>query len=56
MHKHGVKRIICQTGAMIGEAGQLPFQLRMELFNPLSPELAEDRASQENLAQVSSLN
>ncbi len=59
MHKYGVKRIICQTGAMIGEYRQnrsWPFQLMVEVFNRLSHELAEDRATQEHLVQSSGLD
>ena len=59
MHKHGLRRILCQTGAMIGEYRQnrtWPFQRLVEVFHRLSPELAADRAAQEACVQSSGLD
>ncbi|MEN9223950.1 MAG: NAD(P)H-binding protein [Thermostichus sp. HHBFW_bins_43] len=59
MHRCKVERIVCQTGAMIGEYRQnrtRPFQLLVELFKRVSPALAEDRAQQEQILRSSGLN
>jgi putative NADH-flavin reductase len=58
MQKCEVSRIICQTGAMIGDYRQnrtTPFQSMAWLFNSLKPRLAEDREGQERVIRASGL-
>lgn len=58
MQRYSVTRLVCQTGAMIGEYRHnrtWPFQILVNLFQRSSPELAEDRATQESLVRSSNL-
>lgn len=58
MKKTGVSHLICQTGAMIGEYPgnrTLPFRLMTALFNRRLPQMAADRAAQEDAIRQSGL-
>jgi putative NADH-flavin reductase len=58
MQRCDVGRIICQTGAMIGNYRQnrtRPFQAMAGLFNRLRPAMAGDRAGQERVIMESGL-
>jgi len=58
MRKAGVERLVCQTGAMIGDYRTnrtLPFRLMASAFNSRAPEVAQDRVEQERLVRESSL-
>lgn len=58
MQKVRVKRLVCQTGAMIGEYPAnrtLPFRLMVSMFNRRLPRIASDRASQEIVVKQSGL-
>jgi len=59
MKRAGIKRLICQTGAMIGhyQANRtLPFRIMTNLFNRRMPTLAADRSGQEQLVMESGLD
>ncbi len=59
MHKIGVRRLVCQTGGMIGEYRSnrtLTFQLMTDMFRRRSPELATDREGQERVVMESGLS
>ena len=50
MHKHKVSRLLCQTGAMIGEYSfnrTLPFRIMSNSFSQRLPFIANDRNKQE---------
>jgi putative NADH-flavin reductase len=55
----GVRRLVCQTGAMIGEDAPnwtLPFRLMARLFRRQRPAVAEDRLRQELEVKASGLD
>jgi putative NADH-flavin reductase len=59
MQKLGIRRLVCQTGAMIGEYPAnrtLPFRLMVAMFNRRLPHAASDRAGQENAVRQSGLD
>lgn len=59
MKRNGLRRLICQTGAMVGDypANRTrPFRLMVELFNRRMPELAKDREEQEKEVMESGLD
>lgn len=52
MRELGIQRLVCQTGGMIGEYPAnrtLPFQLMTDMFKRRLPQIANDRAGQENV-------
>ncbi|PJA31934.1 MAG: hypothetical protein CO187_06685 [Zetaproteobacteria bacterium CG_4_9_14_3_um_filter_53_7] len=58
MHKLGVHRLICQTGAMVGDYPNnrsWAFQEMVDLFNHRYPALAADRSEQERIVRSSGL-
>ncbi|OIO74490.1 MAG: hypothetical protein AUJ57_02180 [Zetaproteobacteria bacterium CG1_02_53_45] len=58
MHKLGVHRLICQTGAMVGDYPDnrsLALQKMVDLFNNRYPALAVDRSEQERIVRSSGL-
>lgn len=58
MRKLGIRRLVCQTGAMIGAYPAnrtLPFQLMADLFKRRSPQVASDREGQEDVVMRSGL-
>jgi putative NADH-flavin reductase len=58
MHRCKVNRIVCQTGAMIGDYRQnrtWPFRFMVWLFNRLNRAMAKDRADQERVIKESGL-
>ena len=58
MRRRGIDRIVCQTGAMIGEYAKnrsLPFRFMIGLFNRRNPAAARDRDEQERLVFESGL-
>jgi putative NADH-flavin reductase len=59
MQGAGVRRLVCQTGAMIGEDAPnwtLPFRLMARLFRRQRPAVAEDRLRQELEVKASGLD
>lgn len=58
MQKLGIKRLVCQTGGMIGDYPgnrTLPFKLMVGMFNRRLPLVASDRSGQENAVRQSGL-
>jgi putative NADH-flavin reductase len=57
MRAHGMRRLICQTGAMIGDYPHLSWFMRMmrSSYRKQQPALAADRAEQERLVAASGL-
>ncbi len=58
MQRLGLKRLVCQTGAMIGDYPAnrtLPFRLMVRQFNRRLPLVARDRAAQERVVTSSGL-
>ncbi len=58
MHELGIRRLVCQTGGMVGEYPAnrtLPFQLMADMFKRRSPQLAADRVGQERVVMESDL-
>jgi len=57
MRAHGVHRLICQTGALIGDYLHLSWFMRMmrNSYRKQQPSLAADRAEQERLVAASEL-
>lgn len=58
MQQLGVRRLVCQTGGMIGDYRAnrtLPFQWMTDMFNRRSPQVASDRAGQERVVTHSGL-
>lgn len=58
MQKLGIRRLVCQTGGMIGEypANRTPpFQLMSDMFKRRSPQVANDRVGQESVVMHSGL-
>lgn len=58
MQKLGIKRLVCQTGGMVGEYAAnrtFPFRLMVALFNRRLPLAAGDRAEQEKVVRQSGL-
>jgi putative NADH-flavin reductase len=58
MCRHGITRVVCQTGAMIGDypANQrLMFRLMARLFQRQRPDVSLDRVEQERLIRASGL-
>lgn len=58
MQKLGIKRLVCQTGGMIGDYPAnrtLPFRLMVNMFNRNSPSVASDRAGQEKVVRQGGL-
>lgn len=58
MQKLGIKRLVCQTGGMIGDYPAnrtLPFKLMVGMFNRRLPLVASDRSGQENAVRQSGL-
>jgi putative NADH-flavin reductase len=58
MRRFDVNRIVCQTGAMVGDYRQnrtRPFQSMVWLFDRFNRTLAEDRAGQERIIKESGL-
>lgn len=59
MKQHGVRRLICQTGAMIGEYQpnrSLGFQCMVRAFEQRLPAVAADRREQEGVVRSSGLD
>lgn len=59
MHKLGIKRLVCQTGGMIGNYPAnrtFPFRLMLAMFNWRLPLAASDRTGQENVVKQSGLD
>ena len=59
MQKLGIKRLVCQTGAMVGEYPAnrtLPFKLMVSIFNRRLPLVASDRTGQETAVMQSSMS
>lgn len=58
MRAHGVRRLICQTGAMIGDYPHLSWFMHMmrNSYQKQQPTLAADRAEQERLVTASGLD
>jgi putative NADH-flavin reductase len=58
MKAQGVRRLICQTGAMIGDYPHLSWFMRLmkDSSQKQQPELAEDRAEQEQRVMASDLD
>ncbi|HEU0188858.1 MAG TPA: NAD(P)H-binding protein [Gallionella sp.] len=59
MHKLGIKRMVCQTGGMIGDYPAnrtLPFRVMVAMFNRRLPLVASDRTGQENAVKQSGLD
>lgn len=59
MQKLGMKRLVCQTGGMIGDYPAnrtLPFRLMVAMFNRRLPLVASDCAGQENIVKQSGLD
>jgi putative NADH-flavin reductase len=57
MHSAGLRRIICQTGAMIGLGNRtLPFQWLSTIVSRRQPAVAADRVEQERLVTESGLD
>jgi putative NADH-flavin reductase len=59
MQRRGPKRLICQTGAMIGPDGpnwSSGMRLMARLFRHQRPAVAEDRAQQESIVMASALD
>lgn len=59
MEKSGVTRLICQTGAMIGEYPKnrsLPFSIMCRIYNKNNPSGYRDRLLQEKAVKESPLN
>lgn len=58
MRKLGIKRLVCQTGAMAGKYPAnrtLPFGVMVAIFNRRAPRVAGDRAGQEDAVRQSGL-
>ncbi len=58
MRRLGLKRLVCQTGAMIGDYPanrSLPFRVMVRQFNRRLPLIARDRAAQETVVTSSGL-
>ena len=58
MRRHGITRVVCQTGAMIGDypSNQSSLLKRMaKLFQRQRPEITRDRVAQERLIRTSGL-
>lgn len=58
MQKLGVRRLVCQTGGMIGDYRAnrtLPFQVMTAMFKRHSPRVADDRVRQERIIMHSEL-
>lgn len=59
MQKLGVKRLVCQTGGMIGDYPgnrTLPFRFMVDMFNRSRPLVANDRKGQEYAVKQSGLD
>lgn len=59
MKRHGIRRLICQTGAMIGEYRSnrsTAFQWMVQAYEWRLSELAADRREQEEVIQSSGLD
>lgn len=58
MNRMGCRRLICQTGAMIGPAPNRsrPMEWAARMFAEWNPEVARDREEQEQLIESSSLD
>ena len=58
MRAHGMRRLICQTGAMIGDYPHLSWFMRMmrSSYQKQQPALADDRAEQERVVVASGLD
>lgn len=59
MRQLGVRRLVCQTGGMIGDYRPnrtLPFQLMADAFSKHSPQIAADRDGQERAVMQSGLD
>lgn len=59
MQKLGIKRLVCQTGAMVGDYPAnrtLPFKLMVNMFNRRVPSVASDRTGQEEVVRQSVLD
>lgn len=59
MHDHGIKRIVCQTGSMVGayhDNLSLPFKYMVSIFNKRLSGIANDRTAQEGVVMTSSLS
>ncbi len=59
MRELGMRRLVCQTGAMIGtypSNRSLPFQFMADMFKRRSPQVASDRERQENVVLHSGLD
>lgn len=58
MQRLGMRRLVCQTGGMIGEYRAnrtFPFQLMADIFKRHSPQVASDREGQERVVMHSEL-
>lgn len=58
MQRLGVRRLVCQTGGMIGDYAAnrtLPFRFMTDTFNHREPRLVADRAGQESVVRQSGL-
>lgn len=59
MQRLGIKRLVCQTGGMVGEYPAnrtLPFRLMVAMFNRRLPLVANDRTGQETAVKRSGLD
>lgn len=57
MHRAGVRRLVCQTGAMIGPGRRsAPFAWMCARFARRAPEAAADREAQERIVMASGLD
>ncbi len=57
MHKAGVRRLVCQTGAMIGPGNRTrPFEWMARAFARRQPAAARDRVDQERVVRESGLD